>query len=450
KNVSGLAANSPVSHVEPSRVALETAYVSFDRHMLDDLRPYVYKTDDGGRTWQNITGNLPQNAYVWVVREDPKNPRLLYAGTELGLYVSYTGGGAWSFLGLKNLPHVSVHDIFIHPRENDLILATHGRSVWILDDATPVQQLTPEIRRADAHLFDVRPALRYTTRFTRYGIGDKVFTGPNPPYGALISYHFKTKLDDKVKPKIQILDGAGKVIADLENIPKEQGLNRVSWNLRYGGPQVRRPPTDEETQFTGGPRGPQVLPGMYTAKLVVGDKSYTKPVEVRLDPTISVLPADLKTQSDMTLRLRDMQSATNAALRTLDSLKSQIEFVERTVKDRLTEVPKELSDRLTAHKKQVEELQNKLAQPEGGLGFSGRAQLIDRIGSLFFSIDGVNAAPTHAQREHFGEVQTEFTQKIAEVNKFLADTVPQVNELLRRFNAPTLMTGKPIEPPAQP
>jgi hypothetical protein len=152
----------------------------------------------------------------------------------------------------------------------------------------------------------------------------------------------------------------------------------------------------------------------------------------------------------MSLRLRDMQSATNTALRTLDSLKNQIEFVERTVKDRLTEVPKELSDRLTAHKKQVEELQNKLAQPEGGLGFSGRAQLINRIGSLFFSIDGVNAAPTFAQREHFGEVQTEFTQKIAEVNKFLADTVPQVNELLRRFNAPTLMTGKPIEPPAQP
>ena len=450
KNVRGLADNSPVSHVEPSRADADTAYVSFDRHMLDDFRPYVFKTTDGGRTWRNVTGNLPASAHVWVVREDPKNPRLVYAGTELGLYASYTGGDNWTSLGLKNLPHVAVHDIVVHPRENDLILGTHGRSIWILDDATPIQQSTPDLLKSDVHLFDVRPALRYVSRFTRYGIGDKVFTGANPPYGALISYHLKAKPDDKVKPKIQIIDARGKVISELENIAKERGINRVSWNLRYGGPQVRRPPTDEEVQFTGGPRGPQVLPGTYTVKLLVGDKSYEKKVEVRLDPTISVPAADLQSQFDMALSLRDMQSATNGALRTLDSLKSQIEFVERTVKDRLTEVPKELSERLADHKKKVEELHGKLAQPEGGLGFSGRAQLVDRIGNLFFTIDAVNAAPTQAQRDFYAEIQKEFAQKIAEVNKFLSEAVPQVNELLRRNNAPTLMTGKPIELPAQP
>ena len=133
-----------------------------------------------------------------------------------------------------------------------------------------------------------------------------------------------------MKPKIQILDAAGKVIAEIENIPKESGLNRVSWNLRYGGPQVRRPPTDEETQFTGGPRGPQVLPGVYTAKLVVGDKSYTKPVEVRLDPTISVPPADLKTQFD-NLRLRDMQSATKTGAPHARQSQESNRVVERTV-----------------------------------------------------------------------------------------------------------------------
>ncbi len=125
-------------------------------------------------------------------------------------------------------------------------------------------------------MFDARPALRYTTRFTRYGIGDKVFAGPNPPYGALLSYHLKEKPDEKTKVKIQILDDKGKMISEIENAAKEKGLNRVSWNLRYGGPQVRRPPTDEETQFTGGPRGPQVLPGTYTVKLFVGDKSFEK------------------------------------------------------------------------------------------------------------------------------------------------------------------------------
>ncbi|MCA1632193.1 MAG: hypothetical protein LC802_00390 [Acidobacteria bacterium] len=448
KNFAGLAPNSPVSHVEPSRVEPSLVYASFDRHMLDDFRPYLYKTTDAGRTWQNIAGNLPSKAYVWVVREDPRNPKLLYAGTELGLYVSYTGGGNWTSLGLKNLPHVAVHDILVHPRENDLILATHGRSIWILDDAAPVQQLTPEAAAGrEIVLFDPRPALRYTSRFTRYGIGDKVFTGANPPYGALVSYYLREKPDEKTKLKVQILDDKGKLVAELENVAKEKGINRVSWNLRYGGPKVRRPPTDEETQFTGGPRGPQVLPGMYMVKLLVGDKSFESRVEVRLDPTITVAASDLQQQLEMSLRLRDMQTATNTALRTLDSLKTQIEFVEKTVKDRLAEVPKDLSDKLAAQKKQVEELQNRLAQPDGGLGFEGKAQLVDRIGGLFFTIDSTNAAPTLPQRELYVELQKEFDTKIAAVNKFLGESVPQFNETLRRFDAPTLMTGKPIELP---
>ncbi len=449
KNVPGLGANSPVSHVEPSRTDADLAYVSFDRHQLDDRRPYVFKTTDGGRTFQNITGNLPANAYVWVVREDPKNTKLLYAGTELGLYVSYTGGGNWTSLALKNLPNVAVHDIIVHPRDNDLILGTHGRSIYVLDDATPIQQLTPAVAREDVRLFAPRPALRYATRMTRYGVGDKAFAGQNPPYGALVSYYLRTKPDDKTKVKLQVIDASGKMISEIENLAKERGLNRVNWNLRYGGPQVRRPPADEETQFTGGPRGPQVLPGTYTLKLFVGDKAYEQKVEVRLDPTVSVPVAELRETLDMMLRLRDMQTATNNALRTLDSVKAQIEFVERTVKDRLgaSEVPKDLTDRLAAQKKRVEELQNRLAQPDGGLGFEGRAQLVDRIGNLFFTLDGANAAPTPAARELYADLQKEFDTKIGEVNSFLSDAVPQLNEALRRVGAPTLMTGKPIELP---
>ena len=417
--------------------------------MLDDFRPYVYKSTDNGRTWQNVTGNLPPKAHVWVVREDPKNPKLIYAGTELGLYVSYTAGGNWTSLGLKNLPHVAVHDILVHPRDNDLILGTHGRSIWILDDAAPVQQLTPDVTRKDVHLFEPRPALRFTTRFTRYGIGDKVFAGPNPPYGALISYHLREKQDEKTKVRFQILDAAGKMISEIENVTKEQGLNRVNWNLRYGGPQVRRPATDEETQFTGGPRGPQVLPGTYTVRLLVGEKSYERKVEVRLDPTVNVQASDLRETLDMMLRLRDMQTATNNALRTLDSIKAQIEFVDRTVKDRLgaSDVPKELTDSLAAQKKRVEELQNKLEQPNEALGFEGSAQLVDRIGNLFFTLDTTNAAPTPAARDLYADLQKEFDAKIGEVNRFLSDAVPQLNEALRRTGAPTLMTGKPIELP---
>ena len=153
RNVPGMPANSPVSHVEPSRANAQTAYVAFDRHMFDDYRPYVFKTSDGGKNWTNIAGNLPSKAYVQIVREDPKKPNLFYAGTELGLFASYSGGKDWIALNLKNLPNVSVHDIVVHPRENDIILATHGRSLYIFDDATPIQQMNSDILKQDAYLF---------------------------------------------------------------------------------------------------------------------------------------------------------------------------------------------------------------------------------------------------------------------------------------------------------
>jgi len=451
RNVPGLPDNSPVSHVEPSRADVETAYVSFDRHALNDLRPYIYKTTDGGRTFRNVTGNLPANAYIWVVREDPKNTNLIYAGTELGLYASYTGGNTWQPLLLKNLPHVAVHDIIVHPRDNDLILGTHGRSIWIFDDATPIQGMNDAVRASDMHMFDIRPALRYTTRFTRYGIGDEPFTGQNPPYGALITYHLKAKPDEKVKVRMEIRDAKGQLVLEETRVPKERGMNRYAWNLRYGGAQVRRPPTTEETPFGGGARGPQVLPGTYTVKLFVGDKSVERRVEVRLDPTVSVPATDLQLTHDMSLKLRDMQSTTNTMLRALDSIKGQLQFIERTVKERLPDPPKDLTTAITDNLKQVDSVLATLARPqEEGLGYNpGRAQLGDEVGGLFFTIDATNAAPTQAQREYYGVLQTRFRATLAEANKFFTQSVPKLNETLRRFDAPTVMVGKPIEIPAQ-
>jgi hypothetical protein len=413
--------------------------------MLDDFRPYVFKSADGGRTFKNITGDLPDKAYVHVVREDPKNPNLIYAGTELGIFASYTAGRDWIPLRLKNLPTVAVRDIKIHPRDNDIIIATHGRSLLVFDDATPIQQMTPQLRAEDVHLFDVRPALRFSQMMTRYGIGDKAFTGQNPPTGALISYYLKTKPDDKTTVKVQIFDAKGKLVSDIARPAKEQGLNRVVWDMRFGGAKVRRPPTDEEQPFSGGPRGPAVVPGTYTVKLTVGDKTAQKPVEVRLDPTVSVAAGDLLKLQDMSLSLRDMQSATNNALHALDSIKSQLEFIERTEKDRTPDLPKDFSEKMTAYKKQVDDLSGKLAQPDGGFGFSGRTQLIDRLGGLFFTIEGANAAPTPSQQNYYGELQTEFKQKLEEVNRFISQAVPQMNETLKKYNAPPVVPGKPID-----
>jgi photosystem II stability/assembly factor-like uncharacterized protein len=449
KSVPDLKPFSPVSHVEPSASDPEVVYAAFDRHMLDDFHPYAFKSTDGGKSWRNISGDLPDHAYVHVVREDPKNPNLIYAGTELGIFASYTSGRDWVSLRLKNLPTVAVHDIKIHPRDNDVIIATHGRSLLIFDDAAPIQQMTPQVRGEDVHLFDVRPALRFSRMMTRYGIGDKPYAGQNPPYGALITYYLKSKPDDKATFKMQVFDAKGKLISDIQKPSKEPGLNRAVWDLRFGGAQVRRPPNDEEPNFTGAPRGPAVVPGVYTVKLTLGDKTLQKPVEVRLDPTVSASAADLVKLQEMSLRLRDMQSTTNTALRALDSLKSQLEFIEKTEKDRVSDLPKEFAEKMTAYKKQVTDMTDKLARPEGGFGFSGRTQLVDRIGGLFFTIDAVNAAPTPAQQTYFGEIQAEFRQKLDEVNRFVSQTVPQMNETLKRFNAPQLVPGKPVEPPKE-
>jgi hypothetical protein len=382
---------------------------------------------------------------VQVVREDPRNASLLYAGTELGLFVSYTSGSDWVPLNLKNLPNVAVHDILVHPRENDLILATHGRSVWIFDDAAPIQMMTPAILNGDGHLFPVRPALRYTTRFTRYGIGDKVFTGPNPPYGALISYYLKDKLDEKATFKIQIFDRAGKLVQDIERPAKEKGLNRIAWNLRFGGAEVRRPPSEEETAFTGPPRGPQVLPGTYTVKMTLGTKTFEEPIEVRLDPTITVPLSDLQSQLELATTLRDMQSASNTVLRFLDSIKDQLKHTQTTVKNLNKEPDKDLTKALEDYVKQVEALQDRLARRTEGLGLGGASRVADQVGGLFFAIDGVNAGPTPYQRRYFDEIQPEFRLQMNEANKFIRETVPAWNEKLRQWNAPTLTTRKPVE-----
>ena len=185
RNFKNLPDDSAISHVEPSRTNAGTAYVAFDRHKFDDYKPYVFRTTDSGRNFSHISGNLPEKAYVHVVREDPKNAGLLYAGTEIGLYASWDGGKNWLELNMKNFPRVAVHDILIHPRDNDLIVATHGRSIWVFDDAAVLQQMNSDVLQAAGHLFDVRSAYRYSTRMTRYGVGDKIFRGQNPPNGAM-------------------------------------------------------------------------------------------------------------------------------------------------------------------------------------------------------------------------------------------------------------------------
>jgi photosystem II stability/assembly factor-like uncharacterized protein len=441
KNVPGLPAHSPVSHVEPSRRAAGTAWAAFDRHMFDDFRPYVFKTTDFGRSWVQLTDGLPDTGYVHVLREDPKNPNLLYAGTELGLYASWDGGKRWHRLHLKNLPTVAVHDILIHPRENDLILGTHGRAIWILDDATPIQQLSPQVTETALHVFPARAGLRFAQRFTRYGIGDKVFKGPNPPYGAVITYSLKQKPDEKAKMKLEVLDAAGAVVREIKDkkpLPRGAGLNRAVWDLNYETPRQRKDPEADDAagDFGGGPRGPRALPGSYRVRLTVGKESAETRVDVALDPAVKAGADELTRQFELAATLRDALSSVNDTLRRLDSLKQQAEERKRLGESQIKPLPEELGKAVDAAVEAVKKLVDPLARPEGKPTWSERPRLVERLGDLFGDIDGPYPSPNAAQIAYHGELVQESKQAVADAERGFADVEKTLNEALARHGLP--------------
>lgn len=280
-----------ISKIEPSRFDAGTAYLAVDGHRLDDLKPYLYVTRDYGATWSSIVSNLPANGNVNVIREDLKNKDLLFVGTEYGLYVSIDGGREWRQF-MSGLPTVRVDDLLIHPRDNDLIVGTHGRGIYILDDITALQQLTrSKVLDTESFLFDVRPATQWLNdvRLSRYSGGSKLFRAANPAPGTAISYYLKSVPPGEVT--ITISDYTGRVVRNITGT-KEVGLNRVQWNMRGNPP----PRPANLPQFGGGGggggggfgaffnQGPLLEPGTYNLKLSVAGKDFTTKVVVEADP----------------------------------------------------------------------------------------------------------------------------------------------------------------------
>jgi hypothetical protein len=284
ENVKGVPDETFVSRVEASHYDAGACYVTFDGHRSNDHKPYVFFTKDYGATWTPLASNLPAG-HVNVIREDPKNRNLLYLGTEYAMYISLDGGKAWQRF-MTGLPTVRIDDILVHPRDNDLIIGTHGRSIWIVDDITALQRMTSEAAAADVTLFPPRPAVAWRNDITQSITvgGSKHFRGENPAPGTAISYYLKSAPAGDVK--ITITDVTGRVVREMAGT-KEAGLNRVQWNLR--GNPVQGAAGGRGGQVGGGGGrggfggGPAVEPGAYLVKLTVGGKDFTQKLVVEAD-----------------------------------------------------------------------------------------------------------------------------------------------------------------------
>ncbi len=437
QNVPNLPPNSPVSHVEPSRAGVDVAYVAFDRHLLNDFKPYVYKTTDGGKTWQLITNGLPDEAYVFVVREDPRNLNLLYAGTERGLFISFDAGQNWQ--KFPNVPPVPVHDIQVHPLMNDLVLGTHGRSVYVLDDVTPLQEATPAIVEKPAHLFTPPTAWRYSSRMTRYGRGDRPIVSPNPPYGAMITFYLKER-PKQGRVRIQILDSQGNLLRELTRVPQEPGVHRVSWDLRTRGEAVE---TDDETPPppTSGPLGPQVLPGTYRVKLIAGEFEMEQPITVRMEPALEPYLPQVKAGYQFALETLSMIRQLNRAMQVLNSVETQLNNLRQTARQQNVRLPEALDKAIGEHLKQIADMKAKVDNPNTGLAYARSARLRGRLNSVYGQMSS-NTGPTLAQVAYFNEVKAEFEGVYGEIRAYLTQTAPQLSDQLKANNLPALLIGE--------
>src|SRR6058998_1153719 len=300
-NVPGLPKNSWVNWVQASNFNAGTAYAAFDRHTFGDMSPYVFKTTDYGKTWTPlVTAQDPKavRGYAHVIKEDLVKPDLLFLGTEFGLWVSIDGGKTWGQFKGNHFPAVAVRDLAIHPRDNDLVLATHGRGIWIIDDITPLRALTPDLLKQDVAFVSARPVQQRIEGSGGWANGDAVFVGDNPPDAAVITYYQRARhLFGKLK--LEILDESGRVLDELP-ASKRPGLNRVTWAMRAKPPRV--PPAAQIAQ--SGTRGPRLVPGVYTLRLTKAGKISETKLTVGLDRRAKFSEADRKAQFDAAMQVR--------------------------------------------------------------------------------------------------------------------------------------------------
>jgi hypothetical protein len=435
--VRGVPKYTYVTRVVASQHDEGSAYATFDGHRNSDFKPYVYRTRNYGESWTNIASNLPVGSIVNVIREHHKNPSLLFVGTERGAYFSIDGGTSWT-LFKGNLPMVPVDDIAVHPRENDLILGTHGRSIFVLDDITPLEQLTLQVMEGSAHLFDLKPARIFNYFSHKGNLGHKVFMAPNPPFGAVISYYLK---QEEKEVKIVIKNSDGQVVREIEGT-NAAGINRVTWDLRYSAPKMGD--LGRMSRYFRGRGGPFVLPGTYQVFLKGADQEMVKSVEVAGDPRIDIAFEDIKSQHDALYSIYSLMPLISSASRATDKIQKEIAALKNDLK-KVPEVPETITETVKSIEDKAGTIRKTLfGDPDAG--FSGmRESLRGRFLMLYRSIGDYTGAPTEAQLKQIQDDKEALETLVLEVNAIIETDIPNLNKLLNENNVPRLFVGDPIK-----
>ncbi|MEP7380336.1 MAG: hypothetical protein ABI910_01550 [Gemmatimonadota bacterium] len=465
-NVPGLKPNAWIATVEASHFDAGTAYVTADHHQDDDYAPYLYMTTDYGKTWKSIRGDLPDRAWwTHVVREDPRNRNVLYTGTEAGIWASWDRGAHWVSIRGK-MPAAPVRDIQVHPRDNDLLAATHGRGLYILDDLTPLQQLAAA-QSDDAVLFDIRPATNWTSWNRDGNLGAQLWAGENPPNGAIISYYLKSQPAGEVN--IEIADARGEVVRRYGRVRDEAGVQRMSWDLRSaaapgggsggrgasGGGGAQRAQEDtslaalrerrraadgrdaessggDEESFFRGPTGTAVLPGTYQVTLVVGGKRYTKPVSVRNDPRIEMTPAQVTAQHDAAVTLERLTQRVTRVVANTDDILTQLANLQATLghAPRTANTPTVLAQVDSTIKDLRHFRDSVLARPLQGLGYRQYPRLREEVQSVSGSVSRTQWPVTAGEQLRSTELKGETDEAQGRLDQIITLRVGKINALL--------------------
>jgi photosystem II stability/assembly factor-like uncharacterized protein len=451
KNIPNMLSWGTVSNIEASRYDAGTAYITVDGHQVNNRDPFIYKTTDYGRTWKAITNGIPHTmlSYAHCVREDPTRQGLLYVGTEGGLFVSYDDGANWQPLQ-NNLPRAPVYWITVQEHFNDLVISTYGRGFWILDDISPIQQMTADVLNSPAHLFTVHPAYRFRGITVPYASSDDPVAGQNPPYGASINYYLKAA--PKADPSIKIVDVEGKTVRTIRGT-RTVGINRVWWDLRTEqskevrlrtsplyAPEVRLNAEGWRPLPEGGRMNVLVPPGTYTVKLSVDGQELSQPLVVRKDPNSGSSEEDVQKQTAMLFELRkDLESAADM-VNQIESIRGQLENLKGLLRGN--------ADVRTA----ADDLDKKLTDIEDNLiqrKFTGQGQdtvryppkLISKINYLAGGVSNGDYPPNTQQQE----VHAMFKAQLSSLRKRLDDVVGTdlggFNRMLREKNIGNVIAG---------